>query len=240
MEWFSAWFNSPYYHILYKNRDFKEAEIFIDSLINKLRFNTHQRFLDLACGKGRHATYLNSKGFEVVGLDIAPESILEANKKANSTLSFAVHDMREPLPEQGKFDFILNLFTSFGYFENDIENVKTMQEIKNGLKQNGVLVLDFMNTDKVIKDLVANEVKIVDGITFNISRSVENGFIIKRINFSDHAQVYNFEERVGALMLEDFKHYFESAGMTIQAIYGNYALDNFDIANSPRMIFVVK
>ena len=75
MEWFSEWFNSPYYHILYQNRDYKEAESFIENLIHKQHFVRTQHFLDLACGKGRHAIYLNSKGFKVLGLDIAPESI---------------------------------------------------------------------------------------------------------------------------------------------------------------------
>lgn len=238
-EWFSEWFNSPYYHILYKNRDDKEAEMFIDALSKNLDFKTNQLFLDLACGKGRHSIYLNSKGFNVLGLDIAPESIAHANKSSNEQLKFAVHDMRNSLSKFGNFDFILNLFTSFGYFENDDENLKTIQAIKNGLKPNGKLVLDFMNTHKIVKNLVNTETKIVDEITFNITRNVENGFIIKRINFTDNNQNFHFEERVNALNLQNFEYYFSNAGLKIESIFGNYSLESFDLETSPRMIFVV-
>ena len=66
MNWFKNWFNSPYYHILYKNRDIKEAELFIDNLINKLKLKKTSKLIDIACGKGRHACYFNKKGFDVV------------------------------------------------------------------------------------------------------------------------------------------------------------------------------
>lgn len=240
MEWFSEWFNSPYYHLLYNNRDFKEAELFIDELIKKLEFSSQQKFLDLACGKGRHSIYLNSKGFNVTGLDIAPESIASANKSSNETLKFAVHDMRNALEKYGKFDYILNLFTSFGYFEDDNENLKTILEIEKGLNTDGHLVLDFMNTSKIISNLVESETKTIESVTFHIKRKVENGFIIKNINFSDKGVDYSFEERVNALNLEHFKNYFKIAKLEIKAIYGNYSLEEFNQINSPRMIFVVK
>jgi SAM-dependent methyltransferase len=240
MEWFSEWFNSPYYHVLYKNRDFKEAESFIENLIHNQHFETNQQFLDLACGKGRHAIYLNSKGFKVLGLDIAPESIVEAQQSANKTLHFAVHDMRNSLQPYGKFDFILNLFTSFGYFEQDADNFKTIQAIKSALQPGGTLILDFMNTEKVIQNLVPHEVKTIDNITFNITRKLENGFIIKQIQFEDLNRAYLYEERVCALSKAHFENYFAAAGLKIQTMYGNYELDPYDKNNAPRMIFVVK
>ena len=240
MEWFSEWFNSPYYHILYQNRDFKEAESFIENLIHKQHFVPTQHFLDLACGKGRHAIYLNSKGFKVLGLDIAPESIAEAQKSANDTLTFAVHDMRNSLQAYGKFDFILNLFTSFGYFERDEDNFKTIQEIKNALQPGGTLILDFMNTEKIVANLVPTEVKTIQNITFNISRKIENGFIIKQIQFEDQAIAYRYEERVCALSKTHFENYFTAAGLKIQTMYGNYDLTPYDQYNSPRMIFIVQ
>ena len=64
MEWFSNWFNSTYYHLLYKSRDFVEAENFINNLIDKYKFPKHNLFLDLACGKGRHSIFLNKKGYK--------------------------------------------------------------------------------------------------------------------------------------------------------------------------------
>ncbi|MEY3450569.1 MAG: hypothetical protein RL711_394 [Bacteroidota bacterium] len=240
MEWFSEWFNSPYYHILYQNRDFKEAESFIENLIHKQHFVPTQHFLDLACGKGRHAIYLNSKGFKVLGLDIAPESITEAQQSANETLTFAVHDMRSSLQTYGKFDFILNLFTSFGYFERDEDNFTTIQEIKNALQPGGTLILDFMNTEKIVANLVPFEVKTINNITFNITRKIENGFIIKQIQFEDQEIAHRYEERVCALSKSNFEKYFTAAGLKIQTMYGNYDLTPYDNHHSPRMIFIVQ
>ena len=74
-DWFKDWFNSPYYHLLYKNRDDNEARSFMDVLLQKLNMKEGSCILDLACGKGRHSKYLNEKGFDVTGVDLAKESI---------------------------------------------------------------------------------------------------------------------------------------------------------------------
>ena len=75
MSWFVNWFDSPYYHLLYKNRDEKEAQVFIDNLIEKLQLKKGSKLIDIACGKGRHATYFNKKGMNVVGVDLSKNSI---------------------------------------------------------------------------------------------------------------------------------------------------------------------
>ena len=68
--WFSSWFDSPYYHILYKERNFREAQIFIDNLTFYLNMDEGSKVLDLACGKGRHSIYLNQLGYDVLGVDL--------------------------------------------------------------------------------------------------------------------------------------------------------------------------
>ena len=71
MSWFTNWFDSPYYHILYKNRDEKEAQNFIEKLTNYLKINKESKIIDIACGKGRHAMYFNQIGYNVVGIDLS-------------------------------------------------------------------------------------------------------------------------------------------------------------------------
>jgi SAM-dependent methyltransferase len=100
MSWFEDWFNTPYYHILYKDRDYKEAENFISNLTKELKLPTHSSIIDLACGKGRHSVFLNQLGFEVLGVDLSEESILHNKQFENSAspkLEFKVHDMRNEL-----------------------------------------------------------------------------------------------------------------------------------------------
>jgi cyclopropane fatty-acyl-phospholipid synthase-like methyltransferase len=85
---------------------------------------------------------LNQLGFDVLGADLSENSILEAQKNTNDSLHFKVHDMREPFE---KYDAIFNLFTSFGYFENDEDNLTTLKAIKESPSEYGFAVIDFMN-----------------------------------------------------------------------------------------------
>ena len=94
IEWFGEWFSSPYYHILYKNRDRNEAKLFLDNLIYYLDISDDDCILDMACGRGRHAIYLNKKGLNVTGIDICTENINKARIFQNERLHFYVHDMR--------------------------------------------------------------------------------------------------------------------------------------------------
>ena len=86
--WFALWFNTPYYHLLYKDRNQSEAEYFIKHLLKKLKPSKEAIFLDVACGKGRHSKFINQNGFSIHGIDLSVENIKEANKNANDFLHF--------------------------------------------------------------------------------------------------------------------------------------------------------
>ena len=205
MNWYANWFNSHYYHILYNNRDEKEAEFFIDNLIKRLNLVTPSKLIDIACGKGRHATYFNTKGFDVTGVDLSQNSIEHAIRQSikKKNLSFKVHDMRE-LYKANHFDVATNLFTSFGYFEDETDEQKAINSISQSLKANGLLIIDFMNVNKVVDNLVVKEQKIIQSITFNIKRKVEDNYIIKDIEILDNNNRYEFQEKVKALNLDCF------------------------------------
>ena len=110
--WFATWFNSPYYHILYKHRNLAEAAQFIDNLIGYLQPDQGTTMLDLACGRGRHSLYLCQKGYTVTGVDLSPANIRKAQTIQCGNLDFAVHDMRKVF-RPGYFDYVFNFFTSF-------------------------------------------------------------------------------------------------------------------------------
>jgi ubiquinone/menaquinone biosynthesis C-methylase UbiE len=239
MSWFENWFDSTYYHILYKNRDEKEAELFIDNLIQHLQILKGSTLIDIACGKGRHATYFNSLGLDVIGLDLSPNSIAVATKKENATLQFAVHDMREVF-KKNSFDIATNLFTSFGYFEKVEDEQKAINAMASNLKSEGILIIDFMNVKKVITNLVPKEQKTIDNIVFNITRKVENGHIIKDIEIIEGDKKQYFQEKVKALTLTDYSEFITTAGLKIFNIFGNYKLENFNATFSDRLILICK
>lgn len=238
-EWFSEWFNSPYYHILYNNRDEKEAEHFLNNVIQKLNLTQNLRIVDLACGKGRHAIYLNSLGFDVTGVDLASKSIELANAFANDRLHFEVQDLRCLHFEQG-FDIALNLFTSFGYFKSIEEDELVMQNIHSILKPKGLVLIDFMNADFVIGQLIEKESKTINGIQFHISKWIESGFIHKKIEVLEDSKQWEYTEKVQILRLADFEKLCLSNKLEIVKLFGNYQLAPFSAGTSDRLIIVAQ
>lgn len=237
-DWFTDWFNTPYYHILYKDRNDEEAQLFIQNITSFLSLPKSTHILDLPCGKGRHSIFLNSLGFKVTGGDLAKNSILAAKKFENDSLSFKVHDMRKAF--KNKYDAVFNLFTSFGYFDEDAEDILILKNIKNGLRKDGVFVFDFLNAQFVKDNLVAEETKVVDNITFHIKREIINGFILKHISFFAEGKNHTYTERVKYLDIEKMTSYFEKVGFTIKNIFGDYNLNTFDSKKSNRLILVAK
>jgi len=237
-EWFASWFDSPYYHLLYNKRDFHEAEIFITNLIKHLQPVGDASFLDLACGKGRHSKFINSFGYDTIGVDLSPQSIASSKEMEKEGLSFFVHDMRNAIVDK-QFDFVLNLFTSFGYFDSYKENLKVLNSISSYLKPNGVLVIDFLNAIKVEKNLVQEEEVRREDVVFKLKRKVDSGLIKKQINFQVEDENFQHTEQVQALKLNDFKQLFEKSGFELVESFGNYNLESFQ-EDSDRLIMLVK
>lgn len=237
MTWFERWFNSPYYHLLYRHRNEKDAGLFSDHLIANLQLPAGAKVLDLGCGRGRHSMYLNQKGFTVTGMDISEDNIRFCRRFENAGLSFFVHDMRKRFAIN-EYDLVLNLFTSFGFFETDDENRKALANACRALKKGGRLVIDYLNTSYLEHHLQPSTSIEVEGITFEISRYLEEGFFCKEIRFNDQGKACQFTEKVEALRLSDFERYLLPCGMKIESVAGDYRLNPYDETTSPRLILV--
>ncbi|MBL1281171.1 MAG: class I SAM-dependent methyltransferase [Fluviicola sp.] len=238
-EWFATWFDSPYYHLLYNNRDENEARKFIENLVEHLVLPQNSDVLDLACGKGRHAKMLNENGFNVLGVDLSPNSITSALELKTNGLDFQVHDMREVI-ENRKFDAVFNLFTSFGYFDDESENLKMLNAIHTMLNNEGILVIDFMNASKVIENLVSEEAKIVEDVEFKISRRFDEKHIFKDIRFKDGENSMHYTERVQVIKLNDFEKLLSLSNFEILSRFGDFELNDFDEKSSDRLIIIAQ
>lgn len=237
--WFASWFDTDYYHILYQNRNEEEAKLFITNLLNHLKLSENSYCLDLACGKGRHARFLSDHHLNVLGVDLSQNSIDLAKSLENENLRFEVQDMRESFCE-GKFDAIFNLFTSFGYFDHQEDNLKVLLAMHKMLKPGGRIIIDFMNAQKVVKNLVEKEVKTVKDITFHIKRSYDGNHIFKNIVFDADDEHHDHTERVQALFKEDFQNLLHKAGFAIEATFGDLHLKPFDEETSNRLILIAR
>lgn len=238
-EWFGEWFDSPYYHILYRQRDMVEAQQFITNVLQKCKPKPGSKFLDVACGRGRHSIYLNQKGFDVTGIDISEKNLSVGKVYENDRLHFVNHDMRDVFMAD-TFDFVFNFFTSFGFFDTKEEHQLAISAISVSMKKGGFFLLDFLNSYKVINQLVESETKIIDGIKFTINRKYDGEFIYKDIVISHSGELQYFQEKVKAIQYDEFAEYFTKAGLSLKATFGDYELNKFKKEKSGRMIFLTQ
>ena len=192
----------------------------------------------MACGKGRYSVLLNRLGFNVTGIDLSENNIRQAQTKYNQKyLHFKVQDMRNPL--QLKADAVFNLFTSFGYFNSENEDIQVLQNIKAILNPKGIGVIDYLNSTRTQQTLIPQECKYIDGIAFDIRRSItKDGFIIKDIFFTDKGIKHHYTEKVKCLTFSDFESYFEQTGLQVKQVFGDYHLNPFNENNSQRCILI--
>lgn len=237
--WFETWFDTAYYHVLYANRDHKEAGAFIDRSIEILNLKSKAKVMDLACGKGRHALHLASKGFKVTGLDLSENSIAGLRSLNDDSLHFQRWDMRDTYDVTG-FDAVFNLFTSFGYFDSMQENLKVLKAMKAVLNEDGHILIDYLNVKKALAFIGEEDHIERQGLEFHTSKEWVDGCIVKHIKVTDQDKEFFFKESVQALTLEDFSSLTNEAGLKIQDCYGDYHLAPYDASRSPRLILHIR
>lgn len=238
-DWFINWFNSKYYHILYKSRNKNEASDFIKTIISTLSLKSNNSVLDLGCGNGRHSISLSNHFQLVHGIDISSENISLANENKNQNLKFFISDMRN-FDTNTKYEYIFNLFTSFGYFKKNEDNIKVLKSCHYHLNKNGLLFIDFLNSEQIKRTINGlKETKDIGGIRFNIHKEIIDDYIVKKIDIKDGEATYNFQEKVQLFKIEDFKKMFEISGFKIISSYGDYQMNPYNL-NSSRLILCAK
>lgn len=235
--WFKNWFDSVYYHKLYSNRNEQEAVLFIDNLVTLLP--PAASVIDVGCGTGRHSKRLAEKGFHVTGIDLSSYSLQQARQHNSNNLQFFRHDMRHAFGKE-RFDVVLNLFTSFGYFETKAENLQVIENMHNTLKAGGILVIDYLNMHYINRHLVVNEQKEIDGIVYDIDRWTDDDFFYKHISVKHESirEPLEYTEQVSKFGPKHFESMLGQFNFEIQELYGDYQLNDFDEQHSPRLIIV--
>jgi len=240
-EWFKEWFNTDYYHQLYFDRDEAEAAGLIDLLLARLQLPANALLADIACGRGRHSKILASKGFDVTGIDLSPENIAFAKQFETEKLHFYQHDMRLPF-WVNYFNCAFNFFTSFGYFRTEREHYNAIRTISNSLQANGMLVLDYLNVHYAEDHFIDKIEKEIEGVSYHITKWHDETHFYKKIVIEDKATTapLTFTEKIAKFSLGDFNDMFAYHHLQIQEVFGNYALNNYDVKKSPRLIIIAK
>lgn len=238
-EWFESWFASPHYARLYAHRNEEEARVFLTSLLRFLKIPSRASVLDLACGEGRHSHFLAQCGYRIIGVDLSSLHIARAIEGAGVGETFICGDMRNFKLDE-KVDVVLNLFTSFGYFQDPSDNVLVLKNVARQLANGGWFVLDYLNAQKVRKHLIPEEFQAFGETQYRIRRMINGGHVIKEICVNPGPKEEFFEERVQLFSREELSSMVEAAGMHVCHTFGSYLLNDFEPATSERVILVAR
>jgi SAM-dependent methyltransferase len=231
--WFQQWFDENYL-ILYRHRNRSEAKKQVQLIIDTVNPSKDAAILDLACGEGRYTMLLDEKGYRVTGLDLS-ETLVTRGREKYPQLDLRVGDMRH-IP--GKFDLILSLFTSFGYFETDEENEEVVRSVYEALNPGGVYWLDFLNAQELESNLVPESVsQLSPEIRVIENRKIENGRIIKDIHFKNNGEEKCYTESVRLFTCNQLEKIFKKYGFQLEHCFGDYQGSQWTL-ESPRTILV--
>ena len=239
--WFRDWFQEDYL-ILYQHRDTKEAGDFLDRILPQLSPRPKGWMLDLACGAGRHVHYLASLGLPVVGLDLSKSLLKNAiHSSPISDLLWIQADMRAVPFGKNSFSVVMNLFTSFGYFGDDWDNVMVIQEVSRILKPNGWLVLDTLNPSEVIANLVPKSQRQEGNISITEERSIDpkQHRVNKIIGIKRGKQRKTFRESVRMYEVDELHSMMQSAHLIPKILWGDYQGSEYQ-SQSPRIIIAAQ
>jgi SAM-dependent methyltransferase len=237
--WYRQWFNSPFYHKLYFERDEQEAEAFINKLISYTGPAPGSRILDVACGKGRHSKILASMGYQVTGIDISGDSIAYAKQFEHENLEFFVHDMRLPF-RVNYYNYAFNFFTSFGYFRTRREHDDAIRTIAKSLVPGGTFVIDYLNTHYAEDHLHPQEEKVIGSTLYKVNRWDDQDHFFKKITITDPtlSSPMEYTEKVAKFSLGDFTDMLSFQGLQVDEVFGDYQFHQYDVRNTPRLILL--
>jgi 2-polyprenyl-3-methyl-5-hydroxy-6-metoxy-1,4-benzoquinol methylase len=243
MTWYKDWFNSEHYLRVYSHRDQSEAKRLVELISKNLNLNANPSVLDMACGAGRHAVTFAKLGFKVTAIDISQRLISEAKRSAEQAgieIDFVLSDILE-YESNKRFDLVINLFTSIGYFENDEENYAVIKKALSLLKPDGYFIIDYFNKDFLMKNLVPTTVFSENGLKITQNRSIEGTRIVKKIIIENNGYKEQFYESVRLFSCEEILLSIKKAGFRIFKQYGDYFGNDYVSETSPRLIiFAVK
>ncbi len=244
--WYESFFGRDYLDVYDYQFTQERAESETSFAIRALALQPGEQVLDLCCGQGRHAVLLAKHGCVVTALDLNADYLdlaQAAAREAGVTLETVPADMRE-IPSAGRFDAVVNMFSSFGYLESEAEDAKVLAAIVRALKPGGRVLLDLLNRDWVVANYETEDSHTDAGGTLylehrrfdletsrnHVSFTVVTPAGQRREVGGHHIRLYTLREMRGAL---------DAAGLVYEGVYGGFAGETYSI-DTRRMIIVAR
>jgi ubiquinone/menaquinone biosynthesis C-methylase UbiE len=238
LPWYARWFDDELYTEVYGHRDTAEAKRAVDLFVAATGLDpAASRILDLACGTGRHAWAFARRGAHVVAADLSPTLLAVARRGTRGSGEaprFVRCDMRR-LPFRPSMHGVVQLFTAFGYFPTDGENIAVVAEVARVLLEGGWYMLDFLNAAALRSHLDPRSETAIPGGTVVQERWIADDRVEKRITVRRGGSERSFRESVRLYTADDLASMLASCGFTLRRIAGSYAGTAFH-PSSPRCI----
>ena len=239
--WYEAFFGPDYL----KQYEHTTTAQEIDGVEKILHLKAGSRILDLACGAGRHSIELAKRGMAVVGYDLS-EPLLKvaraAARKASTRVAFVRGDMRE-LPYHGEFDAVVNLFTSFGYFDHPEEDRKVLAQVSRALKPRGKFLMERFNRESLATVLPSQSWQVRDDrsvVLYDDTFDILRGRYETRQIVIDRAGTREHHASVRAYTFTELKEMFDSAGLYVHRVLGGLDLSPYTARSRRIVLYAVK
>jgi SAM-dependent methyltransferase len=242
MSWYRDWFNSENYLKIYSHRDESEAQRLVELITKNINLKSNSKILDMACGSGRHAIIFAKKGFDVTAVDLSERLLSEAKENADQNsvkIDFVLTDILD-FETTRRFNLALNLFTSFGYFDDDEDNFRVILKAYDLLTDGGYFVIDYFNKNYLLKNLIPTSVFSENGLRITQNRLIEANRVRKNISIESNGSTQEFYESVRLYSYEEMITYIKKAGFNIFNEFGGYNGNYFNKESSPRLIIIAK
>ncbi|MEW6202103.1 MAG: class I SAM-dependent methyltransferase [bacterium] len=243
MEWWRDFFESEFYGGTLENFPHERTKIEVDFFLSILNLKKRAVLLDLCCGIGRHSIEIARRCYKVVGLDYNAKYLETARinaEKERLKIKFIKGDMRR-IPYENYFDAVLNIFSSFGYFEKDSENFKVFTAVSRCLKPGGKFVLDMTSRDWIVRNFQeirvseSEDTLIIEKGTFDVKENQ----VVSRWAWIRGGRKSEHECRIKLYPYSTHKRELEKRGLHIVGSYGGYDGSEYSL-DSRRMIIVAE
>ena len=242
--WWETYFDETFVDIY---RDFltpERTEREVEGLREMVPLEPGAQVLDLACGWGRHSIALARAGFRVTGLDLSETLLARARKRAEAAavpVDFVRGDMRE-IPWAARFDAVLSLYSSLGYWVSDEEDLRVLKAVHGALKPGGVFVMETMHRDHVVGAYAERDWwETEGGATVWVEREFDavDGVSQEWTRWSRGSQTGEKYHELRVRTATEWDAMLRSAGLVPVDWYGDFELAPF-VHTSPDLIVVCR
>jgi SAM-dependent methyltransferase len=244
-EWWESYFDerylSEYSPIFSLESDRREVARLVDLLALPLG----ARVLDIPCGQGRHSHLLAEAGFDVTGLDYSNYLLKRGRERGTgSRLRYVKGDMRRlPARWTGRFDAVVNLFTSFGFFKDPADDVRTISEFARVLRPGGVLIWHGASRDGIMSGFLDRDWwRASDGTMVAHERTFDplSGILTIRVDWSDQTSSGERDHRIRLYTATCLTELLADVGLVTTEAYDAWSEEPLTRASSEMLLVAHK